>query len=152
MQWSKLVSYWLSSLCDLLSWTFCYSFKASTKTPKRITKPLEKSLHVTGFSNFLRLSRFLRFLEVLEVSQGSKNPHGLHKIDKSTNSTIVLTLLGATTQLLFLRKMGGAAGAVQYISSLAQIGTDKRESWSNVFGIDHVPKNQWCEFHKSITP
>ena len=70
----------------------------------------------------------MRFLEVFEVSQGSKNPHGLHKIDKSTRSTIVLTLLGATTQLLFLRKMGGAAGAVQYISSLAQIGTDKRES------------------------
>ena len=61
--------------------------------------------------------------------QGPQGPFSVITVKLETlNHTIVLSLLGATTQLLFLRKMGGAAGAVQYISSLAQIGTDKRES------------------------
>ena len=155
VQCSKQVSYWLSRLCDLLYLgLFVIPSKPVRKPHKESQNPL-KSLYTSqdsqiswGYQRFKNSWGFLGFLKFLKVHRIRTG----YNIYKSTRSTIFLTLLGATTQLLFLTKMGGAAGAVQYISSLAQIGTDKRESWSNVFGIDHVPKNQWCEFHKSITP
>ena len=46
------------------------------------------------------------------VVQGPQGPFSVITVKLETpNHTIVLSLLGATTQLLFLRKMGGAAGA-----------------------------------------